>query len=268
MSARLLLLPLGLVLLYWGALYVGQRGLMYPAPPVALAPARPLDAQPVWLVSAAGRTEAWFLPPLGAATVPAPLLVFAHGNGELIHHWPAEFLAPRGWGVGVLLVEYPGYGNSGGAPSRATIQQAFEAAFDWATTVPAVDPARIIGYGRSLGGGAVGGLSRTRPLAALVLESTFTNTTAFAWGMGAPPFLVRDRFDNLGAVAGFRGPILVLHGDRDRVIPVTHGERLAAAAGTALYRLPCGHNDCARPWDLVHGFLAAHGLLPDSAGRT
>jgi hypothetical protein len=188
-------------------------------------------------------------------------MIFGHGNGELIDYWPDEFAEPRRWGVAVLLVEFPGYGRSAGTPSQRSVQQAFLAAYDWAARQEDIDADRIIGYGRSLGGGAVGLLSRERRLAAIVFESTFTSTRPFARGFGAPGFLVRDPFDNVAAVRAFQGAILIIHGEDDRIIPTDHGRTLAAAAGVDLHTLPCGHNDCPRAWPLVRDFLTEHGVL-------
>jgi len=251
------------VLAYWGVLYAAQRRMMYQPPAVTGVPARPAAAHVVWLETAVGRTEAWFLPPLAPAGPPgpAPLVIFAHGNAELIDDWAEGFDLLRQRGVGVLLVEYPGYGRSGGKPSREAIGAVFKAAYDWAAARPDVDATRIVGYGRSLGGGVIGDLATARPLAALILESTFTRVTDFAAGFLAPPFLAKDRYDNLAAVARFAGPRLVLHGDDDRIIPVHHGEQLAAAAGVALVRMPCGHNDCPRSWDAIVSFLRAAGII-------
>jgi fermentation-respiration switch protein FrsA (DUF1100 family) len=258
---RLLIIAALVIAGYWALLFLIQRSIAFPGRSPSGAAPRPADAESIWLESSAGRTEAWFLPPKGAASGPAPLLLFAHGNGELIDDWPAAFDEPRSWGCAVLLVEYPGYGRSGGRSSRRTIEASFNAAFDWAAARPDIDARRIVLYGRSLGGGAVGALSLNRSAAALIFESTFTNTTAFASGFGAPRFLVRDRFDNLQVVAAFRGPRLIFHGDRDETVPTEHGRRLAAAAGVPLHLLPCGHNDCPRPWPLVRSFLEQANLI-------
>lgn len=247
---------------YWLLLFTVQRAIVFPAPSMTAVPPPPADAKPIWLHSPAGQTEAWFLPPLTPLAQPGPLLIFAHGNAELIDYWPTAFTEPRPWGLAVLLVEYPGYGRSEGTPSRLSIQQTFEVAFDWARTQPSLDAARIIAYGRSLGGGAVADLSRTRPLAALILESSFTTSAALAARFFAPPFLVRDRFDNLKAIRRFRGPTLILHGDHDEIIPPSHGQRLAEAAGSVLQLMPCGHNDCPRPWPQLQAFLHDNRLLP------
>jgi len=248
---------------YWLLLFLLQRSVIFPAPTGDGAP-RPSDATQVWLDTPAGQTEAWYLPPRNPGSRPAPLILFAHGNAELIDHWATAFSEPRTWGVAVLLVEYPGYGRSAGQPSQRSIGRTFEAAYDWAKAQPGVDTSQVILYGRSLGGGAVAALSLTRPAAALVLESSFTTTGALALRFLAPSFLVRDRFDNLTAIRQFGGPKLILHGDHDEVIPTSHGRRLAAAAGVPLQLLPCGHNDCDPPWPQLHRFLIQAGILPRS----
>jgi fermentation-respiration switch protein FrsA (DUF1100 family) len=246
---------------YWTLGFLMQRRMMFPAPQSVGPAAPPAGAQQIWLPGLTGETESWFLPPL-SDTVPAPLIIFAHGNGELIDYWPDEFAEPRRWGMAVLLVEYPGYGRSGGTPSQRSVEHAFVAAYDWATRQSGIDADRIVGHGRSLGGGAVGVLSRERSLAAMVLESTFTSTKPFARRMATPGFLVRDPFDNLAAVRLFKGAVLIIHGEHDEIIPTHHGRTLAAAAGVELHALPCGHNDCPRAWPVVRDFLRDHGILP------
>ena len=193
--------------------------------------------------------------------------MFGHGNGELIDYWPDAFDEPRRWGVAVLLVEYPGYGRSAGSPSEATIAATFRGAYDWAIERGGVDPDRIVGYGRSLGGAAVAGLSRERRLAALILESSFTSTRPFARRFGAPGFLVRDPFDNVAAVEAFEGPLLVIHGAHDEIIPTDHGRTLARVGGVVLHELPCGHNDCPRSWPLIKQFLVNARIVTSGAGE-
>jgi fermentation-respiration switch protein FrsA (DUF1100 family) len=260
----LLALTLGGALLL-ALVYRVQRGVLFPAagyraPEPDLGPS---GAERIWLEHGAGRSEAFFLPAHPGRSGPAPLVVFAHGNGERIDDWLDAFEVPRGWGASVLLVEYPGYGRSSGSPSEPGIAATMVAAHDWALTRSSVDPARIVGWGRSLGAGAVCRLARERALAALVLESTFTSVRAMAQRLGLPAFLVRDPFENLDAVAAFEGPVLIVHGERDELVPVAHAHALYAAArrGTLHIEPGCGHNDCPRPWAPVREFLLANGLL-------
>ncbi len=66
-----------------------------------------------------GAVEGWLLRAPGASAArPAPLLIFAHGNGELIEYWPDALLPYRALGMHVLLPEYRGYGRSAGQPSE------------------------------------------------------------------------------------------------------------------------------------------------------
>jgi hypothetical protein len=248
-----------------GLLWRMQRAVLFPAPAVRgpEPDLRGRGAEGVWLEVAGARAEAWLLPGLGAGARARPLLVFAHGNGELIDDWLDAFETPRGWGASALLVEYPGYGRSTGIPSEASVGAVMIAAYDWALTRPGVDPARVIGWGRSLGGGAVCALARERALAALVLESTFTSVRSMTQRLGLPSFLVRDPFDNLTALDAFAGPVLIVHGERDEMIPVAHAHALhAASQGSRLWLEPeCGHNDCPRPWHALRTFLIEKELL-------
>lgn len=257
---------LALIAVYWTFGFFAQRSVMFPVPRAPVSGAPPPDVRQIWLPTSAGRVEAWLLE-ADARDGGAPLMIFTHGNAELIDYWPPAFEEARRAGVHVLLVEYPGYGRSEGRPSQKSIRETMVAAYDAVAERPSVDRERIIAYGRSLGGGAAALLTTERPVAALVLESTFTAVWPFARQFGLPRFLVRDRFDNVAAVTAFAGPILLLHGREDDVIPHAHSIQLQEVADRAMLKLmPCGHNDCPSAWPDIRRFLEMHGLLAhDSA---
>ena len=192
------------------------------------------------------------------ASKPAPAAGAMEDLSSLISNIPATTGVPA---IGVLLIEYPGYGRSGGSPSQESITATMLSAHDFLTRQSDVDRDRLVAYGRSLGGGAACALMTRRPIAALVLESSFTSVPAMAARFAIPGALVVDRFDNLSVVESAEIPMLVLHGEHDRIIPVSHGEALARAAGTQLVRMPCGHNDCPRPWGAILKFLVEHGIV-------
>lgn len=261
--AVVLLAVIAVASVVWSA----QRRILFPARRAGDASAELAAAggEAVWLEAGGVRSEAWYLPAHGGSG-PRPLMIYTHGNGELIDDWVDGFELPRGWGMNVLLVEYPGYGRSGGSPSQRSIVAAMLAAYDWATARPDVDPKRVVAYGRSLGGGAACALARGRHVDALVLESSFTSVRSMARRFRVPGFMVLDPFDNLGLVREFDGPILLVHGTRDAVVPVDEARALhAAAQRSELELLACGHNDCPRPWPRVREFLAGHALLPGSS---
>ena len=169
-------------------------------------------------------------------------------------------------GMGVLLVEYPGYGRSEGSPSERSIAEALSAGYDSLVARPDVDPDRIVLVGRSLGGGAICTLAGRRPSAALILMSTFTSIRTMAWRHLLPGFLVRDPFDNLAVVRDYPGPILIIHGTADGVVPYSHGLSLSlAASNSRLITYRCGHNDCPPDWPAfwyeAETFLRESGVL-------
>jgi len=252
----------GFLLLNFAAMYFLQPTFTFPRPPPAAARPQALQearGEALWSEVDGQRVEAWLLP--GDAAGAAPLMIYAHGNGELIDLWADEFAPLRAAGIHVLLVEYPGYGRSGGTPSESSVTAALLAAYDRVAADPRIDARRIVGYGRSLGGGAIAQLAARRPLAALVLESTFTSLRDVVRRYFIPDVLVRNRFDTRGVLAKFRGPVLLLHGQFDEVIPVAHAQALKAASPAAeLHVLPCGHNNCPPQWELVLSFLTANGV--------
>lgn len=273
MRTKLLLLTLTaagmLYLSFLCLLYFSQGSIVYPGAKnrVDTIMPRSQGAEIFTVSTALGNVEAVFLP----ATLPSsdtrqPLVIFGHGNGEVIDYWIAALDGFRQRGIGVLLVEYPGYGRSTGSPSEAAIRGVMDAAYDRMAADSRVDSARIFGFGQSLGGGAICLLAKDRTLRALILESTFPSLDIFAAHYWAPAFLLRDHFNNLSSVAQFQGPVLVIHGRDDRLIPWQQGQRLAAAAKDSTFRLyECGHG-CWDPdrlpfWHDAVPFLEKSGIL-------
>jgi pimeloyl-ACP methyl ester carboxylesterase len=251
---KYILWPLLLYTAYCGLLFLLQRQIMFPRNqiPQPLAAEQPVAGlEKFWLDTDSGKVEAWFVPPVNPrAETPAPAVIFGHGNGELIDFWPAALQKFARLGVALMLVEYPGYGRSAGNPSEESITQTYVAAYDMLTSRKEVDPARIILFGRSLGGGAVCALARHRPSAALILMSTFTSARSFAKNFLVPPFIVRDPFDNLEVVKKYANPVLIMHGKRDTVIPFSHAKALFEAAKRGeMIAYNAGHNDCPPGWN-------------------
>ena len=255
---------------YCGLLYFFQRQILFPrhlVPQPLKSDQQIAGLQKLWLNAEFGQVEAWFLPPAsGLPAAPAPAVIFGHGNGETIDFWPANLEGFTRLGIALLLVEYPGYGSSAGSPSQDSIVQTFVAAYDDLVARKDIDPSRIILFGRSLGGGAVCALAQRRSSAALILMSTFTSVRSFAKQFLLPSFLVRDPFDNLSVIQKYPGPVLILHGRHDEVIPFTHGQNLHKTAQNGkMIAYEAGHNDCPPDWKVfwrdVSGFLHDIGLI-------
>jgi fermentation-respiration switch protein FrsA (DUF1100 family) len=111
-----------------------------------------------------------------------------------------------------------------------------------------VDPQRIYVYGRSLGSAVATYTAAHRPVAGLIVESPFTNAAAMAkhhYGL-LPRFLLRLSLDNVANVRRVHCPILLFHGDADRLVPTAMGMAVAAAAAGPVEVVlihGAGHND-------------------------
>lgn len=255
---------------YCGMLFILQRQVLFPRYMIENTPQENAPApgvEPAFLQTGSGKVELWYMPPVSVLSgKPSAVVIFAHGNGELIDFWPEELRNFTKLGVGVLLVEYPGYGRSEGSPSQKSITDAFVSAYDFITAKKEVDPSRIILLGRSVGGGAVCALTKKRPSAALILMSTFTSVKSFAPKYFVPGFLMRDPFDNLEAVRTYSGPVMIIHGEQDEIIPFSHGITLSKAArNSKMIAYACGHNDCPPDphifWRDVEYFLKQSGII-------
>lgn len=265
-----------LYLAYCFLLFLFQRYILFPryqiGTPSETAKNIP-GLEKIWLYTSYGKVEAWFLPhEPGLDTEPAPAVIFAHGNAELIDFWPQELNNFTSLGMGLLLVEYPGYGRSDGTPSQRSITEAFVAAYDALVTRKEVDPSRIVLFGRSIGSGAVCALAAKRPTAALILLSAFTSVKSFALNFLVPSFLVQDPFDNLAVVNAYSGPVLVIHGRNDNLIPYKHGATLYRTAQHGqMVTYDCRHNDCPPNWNTfwrdVATFLHDAGIIENSKDK-
>jgi fermentation-respiration switch protein FrsA (DUF1100 family) len=270
-AKRVLTFVVVAVILWLVFVWVTQRAILFPARfiPEALHVQPGSGVEVIWHEPpelAGGRVEAWFIPGRGVdAANPGPVVIHAHGNGELIDVWYAELTRYTAMGVSVFLPEYRGYGRSAGSPTQDGITRDFVAFHDVLVARPDVDPQRVVFHGRSLGGGALAALAEQRPPAAMILESSFTHVASLAARFLVPPFMVRDRFDTHGFLAEFDGPVLIIHGERDEVIPVSHAHHNhAAARDSRLVLLDFTHNTPppAGPyWDAIETFLGDVGIV-------
>jgi fermentation-respiration switch protein FrsA (DUF1100 family) len=152
----------------------------------------------------------------------------------------------RDGGVGVLLVEYRGYGDSGGLePSEQGVYLDAECALD-ALHARGIDASRVVLWGTSLGTGVAAEMARRGRGRALVLVTPYTSIPDLASDVvpGLPASaLIPDAFDTLSKCDQIRVPTLVIHGDADEIVPFWMGERITAAIpGARLLRVREGHH--------------------------
>jgi pimeloyl-ACP methyl ester carboxylesterase len=235
---------LGLVLLtYLGVVawaWARQDALLYPAPRGAGA------AVPGYRAVAYETSDGLRLAGGYREAAPGkPTLLFFHGNGA---SWQSttQVLAPfASEGYGVFAASYRGYQGNPGAPTEDGLHRDARAAAGW-LAANGVGAGDLVIVGNSLGSGPAVELARTTRPRALVLISPFTSMTevAAANARWLPvEWLLRDRYDNAAKLPEVAAPVLILHGDRDTLIPLEHARRLApiAQTGTLVIVPQAGH---------------------------
>jgi len=221
---------------------VFQRNLMYfpdgrrhPPTQVGLP-----QAEEVALTSSDGeKLIAWHVAPRDDKRV----IIYFQGNAGASDlrvgrfHWIIED------GTGLIAPSYRGYGGSSGRPSEQGLIRDALAAYDFAAK--RYDPSRIILFGESLGTAVAVALAAERKVGGLILDAPFTSAADV--GASAYPFvpvrwLIKDPWRSDRRIVNIHAPILVIHGDRDRVVPLRFGERLYALANEPkrMVRFPDG----------------------------
>jgi fermentation-respiration switch protein FrsA (DUF1100 family) len=162
----------------------------------------------------------------------SPVIALFHGNAGHIGgraHKVRDYLDA---GYGVFMLSYRYNAGSGGSPSEANLFTDARAGFDF-LKAEGVQEARIVAYGESLGSGVAVEMASTRRIGALVLEAPYSSMADLAqhhYWYAPSRWLVRDRFDSILRIGDVSAPILVLHGERDNVIPAKFARRLFDAA--------------------------------------
>ncbi len=202
-------------------------------------PSRVMDAAPAQLgrpfedvfipVEDGERINAWYFP---AANAGSPVFLVCHGNaGNISHRLDLASLLLEAGG-GVLLVEYRGYGRSDGKPGEENTYRDAQAAYHW-LIAKGIAGTNIIAYGESLGGGIASELAARDPVAALILQSTFTSmpdlgAELFPW---LPVRLISTiKYNTRAKLPKLREPVLILHSRQDDLIAFHHAEQNFAAA--------------------------------------
>ncbi len=230
-------------------LWAGQRQLIY-LPTGGIPPAAstviPGARDTAFETDDGLRLEAWFVPAAGENR--ATVVVFNGNAGQRQFRAPlAVALARRGFSV--LLFDYRGYGGNPGRPSERGLMLDAVAVRKHAESLA---PGPIVYFGESLGSGVAVGLTVEHPPDALILRSPFTTLVDVArehYPFLPVGLLMRDRYPSVERIKSYRGPLLVIAGDRDRIIPERLSRRLYEAATTETRRYllieGAGHNDAA-----------------------
>lgn len=239
-----------------GLLYFFQRGLMYFPDRLRTPPAAagfPQATEHTLTTEDGERVLVWHVPP----REDRPVVLYFQGNGGGLPLRVSRFLALVADGAGLIALSYRGYGGSSGKPSEQGLVEDARAVHGFA--IEHYAPSRLVLWGESLGGGVAVALAAERPVGKIVLEAPFTSAADVA--ASVYPFvpvrlLMQDQFRSDERIGRVRAPVLIMHGERDNVVPFSLGEALYALVQSEkkrFVRFPGGG----------HEGLDAHGALAE-----
>ncbi len=240
------------------SVYFAQRSLMYFPDTAHVAPAAAglPEAEEVPLTSADGtQIHIWHVAPHDNK----PVILYFHGNGGSLPGRVDRFRRLIQDGIGLIGVEYRGYGGAGGTPSEDGLIEDAKAAYAFAIARYPVP--QIVVWGESLGSGVAVALAAEKPVGRLILEAPFTSTEAVGarhyWYLPVR-FLMKDQFHSDERIGKVTAPLMIMHGVQDQTVPYAMGERMFELANKPKH--------IVRFLDGGHEDLDSHGAL-DAVAR-
>jgi fermentation-respiration switch protein FrsA (DUF1100 family) len=242
-------------------IYLVQRSLMYFPDTAHVSPAAAglPEAEEVPLTAADGvHIAAWHVPPRDGK----PVILYFHGNGGALRFRVERFHKLIADGIGLVALEYRGYGGLSGSPSEQGLIADAQAAYRFA--VSRYPAQQLVLWGESLGSGVAVALAAEQPVGRVILEAPFTSAVAIGsqhyWYLPVS-LLMKDQFHSDTRIAKVTAPLMIMHGVHDRVVPYAMGERMFDLANQPKHFvrfLDGGHEDLDAngALDAVARFLA------------
>jgi hypothetical protein len=235
-------------------MYLAQRSLMYFPDTAHVLPAAAglPEAEEVSLTAADGaRVAAWHVPPRDGK----PVILYFHGNGGALRFRVERFSRLIADGIGLLALEYRGYGGLAGSPSEEGLIADAQAGYRFAA---ARYPAQqLVLWGESLGSAVAIAIAAERPVGRVILEAPFTSAVAVGarhyWYLPVS-LLMKDQFRSDTRIGKVTAPLLILHGVKDQTVPYAMGEHLFDLANKPKHIvrfLDGGHEDLDKNGALV-----------------
>ena len=241
-----------LVMLILAYTFVGRivRFMTYPAPSVNVPSPPPEPFEEIQINYAGDDSiNCWLFE--NRINPKSPVVLLFHGNGENLATMHIGGLLHQFMNLNVhfLAVDYPGYGRSSGKPSEENIFAAANAAFNWIEKRFGSSPKIVLGWSLGAAVAIQTAANHSDQIRGLIAVSPWTSLADVA-AVHYPRFLVnsllKEKYNSMEAAKEIKRPALLIHGDRDNIIPFIQGKKVAQAMGSTGRFVPvpnAGHND-------------------------
>ena len=211
------------------------------------------DKQDFWNCPAAARAQLapkehrgtrMYVSEVAASHTPAAVVYHGNAGSACDRTYYSSLLLAAGYAP--ILVEYAGYSADPEPPSHQRIKRDVTNVIDYLHLQSITE---VVVIGESIGSGPASYHAALAPPARLVLITPFTSLRDLAryhYWFYPSGLVVDNAFDNVALLARYQGPLLLLHGKRDTVVPPEMSEALAAsrpAFSNHIVLLTAGHND-------------------------
>lgn len=161
-----------------------------------------------------------------------PAILFLHGNTGQIAYLAPAMLPLSEAGYTLLLMEYRGFGKTPGHITQKDVVDDAALAFDWLKNK---GYSKVIVYGYSFGTAFSSALSNIRNIDGLILTAPFSSLSQLVSEKPVPfaKYILKDSYPSVDRLKKYHGPLLIIHGKNDELIPYHHAETLFDAAASS-----------------------------------
>ena len=164
-------------------------------------------------------------------------ILFFHGNAGSLENRIHKLNHFQDMKVNFLIIAWRGFSGNQGKPSETGLYEDGESAIRWLLK-KGIDEKNIVIYGESLGTGVATHLSQNRNFAGIILETPFTSMIDAAkkfYPYIPVSFLLKDKYENKNKIKNIKFPILVMHGEKDQIVPFDMGKKIFEIANEPKY---------------------------------
>jgi fermentation-respiration switch protein FrsA (DUF1100 family) len=178
-------------------------------------------------------------------------LVYFHGNAGSLENRIHKLNHFQDMNINFLIVAWRGFNGNKGKPSEKGLYVDGKSAIDWLIK-KGVDEKNLILYGESLGTGVATHLAQNKNYAGVILETPFTSMVDAAknfYPYVPINLLLKDKFENFKKVKNINAPILVMHGEVDKIVPFSMGKKIYEIANNPKYSYFTKYDDHMMEYD-------------------